>query len=81
MHRLEHVQEAFAMFSKIGGAFVLAVVLDVSTWLYCLACSVLFNQCSLPLAFKLSLVVFGALLDILVLLAITELGQRMKDWT
>ena len=84
VHRFEKLQVAFGIFSSIGGTFVLALVLDVATWLYCLACNVLFNQYTSPSAFVLSLTVLGALLDILVLVAIAELGQQMKNkvvWT
>ena len=77
--RFGQLRLAFGIFSKIGGVFILALVLDMTTWLYSLACTVLFNQYCAPSAFMFAMTVFGALLDVLVLVAVAELGHQMKN--
>ena len=37
------LRQAFKKFSRTGGVFIFAVVLDMTTWLYFSACTVLFN--------------------------------------
>ena len=70
------VKLAFEVYSKIGGAFIFALVAGAATWLYNDLCTELFNQ-EIMSPFILAVMALHMVLDMVVLVTIAELGHHM----
>ena len=68
---------AFEIYSKIGGAFIFALVTDIGTWLFYLVCAVLFNTENSSSWFPFTIKIFQAIVFVLVLLTVAELGHQI----
>ena len=71
------LKKAFGIYTKIGGLFVFALVTDTGTWLYYLACTVLFNNDSASAPFLLAMMAIQSLMQTLVIVTIAELGHLL----
>ena len=73
------VKLAFDIYAKIGGVLVFALVVDIGTWLFYLAGSVLlFSTEEVDSTFAFPFVAAQSILVVLVLLSIAELGDQME---
>ena len=71
------LKTAFGIYSKIGGLFAFALVGDIGTFLYYLACTVMFNNESASTPFVFAMMAIQSLMHVLVLVTIAELGHQM----
>ena len=69
---------AVDIYSKVSGAFFFALVADVGTWLFYLACRVLFANETATSTTAFTITVTQSLLVVSVLLSISELGHQIK---
>ena len=72
------VKTAFGIYGKVGGALIFALVLDVATRMFFLACQVLFRHESFVSPFIFAMTTFQAVKKILALLTIAELGHQHR---
>ena len=71
------LKTAFGIYGKVGGALIFALVLDVATRMFFLACQVLFRHESFVSPFIFAMTTFQAVKKILALLTIAELGHQL----
>ena len=71
------LKAAFEIYANIGGAFIFALVLDIGTWAYKMACVTFFNPDYTKLVFSSTLTVTQGLIAMLVLLMVAEVGHQM----
>ena len=73
----KNVKVAFGIYSMIGGTFIFALVLDVGTWLFYLACTILFRSSSAVDPFYYVLIGTYCLSAIINLCVIAEYGHQI----
>ena len=73
------LKTAFGIYGDVGGAFAFALVVDMGTWIFFLACTVLFRRGSLFLPLIFAIAAFQAVKAILVLVTIAELGHQLAS--
>ena len=73
------LKAAFGIYMKVGEIFTFALVTDIGTWIFFLACTVLFNDDTIKSGFLFTVTACQSLITVLMLITIAELGHQLRS--